>query len=83
MTKEKQSETDQKKATVQAADLETIRLRLNYASAADVKKLLETARLISSQGSVDMDERTNMLIIRDAPKFLTDASGSDRGTRSA
>ncbi len=63
MTKEKQSEVDQKKVTRQAADLVTSRVRLNYASAAEVKKLLETARLISSEGTVDIDERTNMLII--------------------
>jgi type IV pilus assembly protein PilQ len=72
MTKEKQSEVDQKKATRQAADVTTLRLRLNYASAADVKKLLETARVISAEGTVDIDARTNMLIIRDTPKSLAD-----------
>jgi len=72
MTKEKQSEVDQKKATRQAADLITSRVRLNYANAAEVKKLLETARLISSEGTVDVDERTNMLIIKDSPRVLAD-----------
>jgi type IV pilus assembly protein PilQ len=70
MTKEKQSEIDQKKATRQAAELETVRLRLNYAAAADVKKLLETARLISAEGTVDIDERTNILIIQDVANSL-------------
>lgn len=73
MTKEKQAETDQKKATRQATDLTTLRLRLNYASAGDVKKLLETARVISAEGTVDIDARTNMLIVRDTPKNLADA----------
>jgi len=72
MTKEKQSEVDQKKATRQAAELVTNRVRLNYANAAEVKKLLETARLISSEGTVDVDERTNMLIVRDSPKTQQD-----------
>jgi len=72
LTKEKQAETDQKKATRQAAELVTTRVRLNYAAAAEVKKLLETARLISSEGTVDMDERTNILIIRDAAKTIAD-----------
>jgi len=72
MTKEKQAEVDQKKATRQAADLTTVRVRLNYASAASVKKLLETARVISSEGTVDIDERTNILIIKDTPKYLAD-----------
>ena len=71
MTREKQAEADQKKATRQAAELEMSRVRLNYASASEVKKLLETARLISSEGTVDVDERTNMLIIKDIAKNLS------------
>ena len=72
LTKEKQAEANQKMATHQAADLETARVRLNYSSAADVKKLLEQARLISAEGTVDIDERTNMLIIKDSPKQLAE-----------
>jgi len=72
LTREKQAETAQKAATRQAAELTTIRMRLNYAAAADVKKLLETARVISSEGTVDIDERTNILILRDTAKAITD-----------
>jgi type IV pilus assembly protein PilQ len=70
LTKEKQAEADQKKATRQAAELETTRLRLNYAAAVDVKKVLENARVISAEGTVDVDERTNMLIIKDVAANL-------------
>src|SRR6185436_691979 len=70
LTKEKQAEVDQRKATRQAAVLETIRVRLNYASAGEVKKLIETARIISAEGTVDVDERTNMLIIKDSTNAL-------------
>src|SRR5262245_27670181 len=73
MTREKQAEAEQKKATRQVAELTTIRMRLNYAAAADVKKLLETARVISSEGTVDIDERTNILILKDTAKYLADA----------
>ena len=73
MTKEKQAEVEQKKATRQAAELTTVRMRLNYAAAAEVKKLLETARVISSEGTVDIDERTNILILKDTPKSIADA----------
>ena len=73
LTREKQAEAEQKKATRQAAELTTVRLRLNYAAAAEVKKLLETARVISSEGTVDIDERTNILILKDTPKYLADA----------
>jgi len=71
-TREKQAELDQKRVTRQAADLQTVRIRLNYSAAAEVKKLLETARLISAEGTVDIDERTNILIIKDNPKQLTE-----------
>ena len=72
LTREKTSEAAQRKATQGAAVLDTIRVRLNYASAADVKALLETARLITAEGTVDLDERTNMLIIRDNAKQLAE-----------
>ncbi|HXT70005.1 MAG TPA: type IV pilus secretin PilQ [Vicinamibacterales bacterium] len=68
LTKEKQAEVDQRRVTRQAGELSTARVRLNYASASEVKKLLETARIISAEGTVDVDERTNMLIIKDSPK---------------
>jgi len=71
-TKELQAEADEKKASQQAPDLKTVRMRLNYSPAVDVKKLLEQARLISDRGTVDVDERTNMLIIQDVPANLTE-----------
>lgn len=72
LTKEKQAEVDQRKATRQAAQLDTLRVRLNYSAAGDVKKLLETARIISAEGTVDVDERTNMLIIKDSASQLAE-----------
>src|SRR6185295_15472406 len=75
LTREKQAEIDQRKATRQAEVLDTIRVKLNYASAAEVKKLLETARIISAEGTVDVDERTNMLIIKDSAKQLAQVQG--------
>jgi type IV pilus assembly protein PilQ len=72
LTDEQTEAADLKKATRQAADLETVRLRLNYAAAADVKKLLETARIISPDGTVDVDQRTNILIVKDMPKNIAD-----------
>jgi type IV pilus assembly protein PilQ len=45
-------------------------MRLNYSPAAEVKDLLEQARIVSDRGSVDFDERTNMLIIQDTPAQL-------------
>jgi type IV pilus assembly protein PilQ len=75
-TREKQAEAQQRTATRKASDLETVRLRLNYAVAADVKRLLETARLVSDEGTVDIDERTNMLIIKDVPTQLQEIAAT-------
>jgi len=72
LTEEQTESANLKKATRQAADLTTIRVRLNYAAAAEVKKLLTDARVISAEGSVDIDERTRILIIKDVAKNLKD-----------
>ncbi len=64
-TKELEDETRQKKASQAAPDLATARIRLNYATAVAVKKLLEQGRVITERGTVDVDERTNMIILKD------------------
>ncbi|MEO7191439.1 MAG: type IV pilus secretin PilQ [Vicinamibacterales bacterium] len=69
-TKELDDETRQKKASEAAPDLQTLRLRLNYASAAVVSKLLGDAHMKSERGSVEFEERTNMLIVKDLPRNI-------------
>ena len=64
-TKELQAEAEQKRASQATPDLAMRRIRLNYSPAADVKKLLEDARIVSDRGSVEINERTNMLIVQD------------------
>ena len=71
-TKELQAEADQKRAGQQAPDLTMRRLRLNYASAADVQKLLLQGKFVSDRGTVEIDSRTNMIIVQDVAKNLTD-----------
>ena len=67
--KELEDEAHQKRASQQAPDLETMHHKLNYAQAAEVKRLLD-ATLLSDRGSVEVDERSNMLIIRDVRMVL-------------
>ena len=67
--KELEDEAQQKRASQQAPDLETMHHKLNYAQAAEVKRLLD-ATLLSDRGSVEVDERSNMLIIRDTRGVL-------------
>ena len=69
-TKELEDEARQKKASQAAPDLATTRIRLNYATATAVKKLLEQGRVLTERGTVDVDERTNMLIVRDTTDNL-------------
>jgi type IV pilus assembly protein PilQ len=69
-TKELEDETRQKKASQAAPDLASARVRLNYATAPAVKKLLEQGRVITERGTVDVDERTNMLIIKDTAQNI-------------
>jgi type IV pilus assembly protein PilQ len=62
----------QKKARQQAPEIATARVRLNYATAVAVKKLLEQGHVLTENGSVDVDERTNMLILRDTTQNIDD-----------
>lgn len=71
-TRELQAETEQKRASQAAPDLAMRRIKLNYSPAADVKKLLEDARIISERGSVEVNERTNMVIVQDLEKNLVE-----------
>jgi type IV pilus assembly protein PilQ len=69
-TRELTAEAEEKKASEQAPDLASLRLKLNYSPAADVKTLLEDARIISTRGTVEVNARTNMLIVQDLPENL-------------
>ena len=68
LTDELNAEAEQKKAGEAAPDLVTFQRRLNYASAEEVKKLLEAAQLVSARGTADFDTRSNMLIVKDVQR---------------
>lgn len=61
-----------KSKTVLSQPLQTIFERLNYAKAASMAKLLTSnkKKLLTTRGTVMVDERTNSLIIRDVKKQL-------------
>jgi type IV pilus assembly protein PilQ len=71
-TKELNDAAQQKIASQQAPDLDTARIRLNYSIATNVKTLLEDARVVSERGTVEVDERTNMLIIKDLASSIVE-----------
>jgi len=45
---------------------------VNFAKAKDLEKLVK--RLLSSRGSVNVDDRTNTLIIKDIPSVIHEAT---------
>jgi type IV pilus assembly protein PilQ len=65
-------ETAQKKAGDAPPALGSARLKLSHASAISLKKLLEQARLLSAHGTADVDERTNILVVKDLPAAVAD-----------
>jgi type IV pilus assembly protein PilQ len=69
-TKELTDVATQKRASEQAPDLQLLKMRLNYASAAEISELLETAQFVSERGSVEFEERTNMVIVKDTPRVI-------------
>ncbi len=71
-TKELDDEVKQKRATEAAPDLQTLRMRLNYATAASTAKLIKDAQLVSDRGTVDFEDRSNMLIVKDTPRNIAD-----------
>jgi type IV pilus assembly protein PilQ len=71
-TRELDEEARQRRATEQLPDLERLQTRLSYASAAAMRELIKAGRIISERGTVDIDERTNTLIVKDVPKNLQD-----------
>ena len=71
LTQEKSQAAAFRKESENAAPLRTITKTLSYAKAAQVKVLLTSQGFIlSDRGSVVVDERSNMLIIRDASDRL-------------
>ena len=56
----------------QLEDLEVKLQPVNYAAVADVSELVR--RLLSPRGTVNSDERTNTVIIKDIPSVITEAT---------
>jgi type IV pilus assembly protein PilQ len=66
-TKQLEDEAKQKKAGEKAPDLVTERIRLNFAKAVDIKKMLDDADMLTERGTAQPDERSNILVVKDVP----------------
>ena len=69
-TRELDDEAKQRKVAEAAPELDTARIRLNYATAEAMAKLVKDARLVSDRGTVEFEPRANLLIVKDAPRNL-------------
>jgi type IV pilus assembly protein PilQ len=70
--KELDDEAKQRKVAEAVPELETTRIRLNYATAEAMTKLVKDARLVSDRGTIEFEPRANLLIVKDAPRNLED-----------
>jgi type IV pilus secretin PilQ/predicted competence protein len=71
-------ETDRRKLQEEkdlAGDLVTHTQRISYAKAGDLSAVLKSAKAISARGEVNVDERTNTIIMRDLPSYVQKAKG--------
>jgi len=53
-----------------AGDLGTLTTRVSYAKAQELSDVLKKAGALSARGSINVDTRTNTMIIQDLPSFL-------------
>jgi type IV pilus assembly protein PilQ len=58
-----------------AGDLVTYTQRISYAKAGVLSGVLKSAKAVSPRGEVNVDERTNTIIMRDLPLYVEKARG--------
>jgi type IV pilus secretin PilQ/predicted competence protein len=58
-----------------AGDLVTYTQRISYAKAGTLSGVLKSAKAVSPRGEVNVDERTNTIIMRDLPLYVDKARG--------
>jgi len=71
LKKEIQGELEAKRAKEKLEDLTTELIPVNYATAKDIAPQMKT--FLTERGDVKVDERTNILIVKDIPKVVANA----------
>jgi type IV pilus assembly protein PilQ len=73
LTDLQREETERRKLAEEkalAGDLGTLTTRISYAKAAELSDVLKKAGALSPRGSINVDPRTNTMIINDLPAYL-------------
>jgi type IV pilus assembly protein PilQ len=66
-------ETDRRKLEEEkqlAGELGTLTQRISYAKAQELSDVIKRAGALSARGSINVDTRTNTMIVKDLPRFL-------------
>jgi len=71
MQQEEEERMAVKRSQEKAEDLERTILYINYANAADIKGVIE--QLLSPRGKIDVDDRTNTVIVKDIHAVIVEA----------
>ena len=58
-----------------AGELGSVTARISYAKAAELQDVLKRAGALSARGVINVDSRTNTILIKDLPQFLDKARG--------
>jgi type IV pilus assembly protein PilQ len=66
--KEQDDEAREREVAQAAPELETTRIRLSYATAESMAKLIKDARVVSDRGTIEFEARGNLLILKDVPR---------------
>jgi type IV pilus secretin PilQ/predicted competence protein len=73
LEREEEDRRKLEEAKALAGDLEDFTKRISYAKAGTLAGVLREAGTLSARGQINIDERTNTVIIRDLPDFLEQA----------
>ena len=72
IAQEEETRLQERRAKEQLEDLVVKLQPVNYADAKDIEKMVK--RLLSPRGSVNIDQRTNTIIIKDIPTVIDEAT---------
>lgn len=74
LAQREQQQLEASKRMSELAPLESAYIQINYAKASEIAAILRTERadLLSQQGAVSVDERTNILLVRDTAAQIND-----------
>jgi len=70
LQKEQQDQRKLEEEKQLAGDLGTLTQRISYAKAVELSDVVKRAGALSARGSINVDLRTNTMIVKDLPRFL-------------